>query len=181
MDVSHLRVFGRKAYILIPKDNRKKRDPKSGVCTFLGPDDPNFASWMTLRRDLLFLKQQIFLKPQKTCQQIFRQTHYHLRSRNTLRIPQKIRKVQEPLRIIWTSENISESPRRSGRIRRKPTWLKYEHAESDEDTASGTVIMIANEIATQSFKEAFPEPEFEIWKNAMEKEMKFLQNKKPGS
>jgi hypothetical protein len=35
-NVNHLRVFGCSAYIHVPKDERKKLDPKAKKCTFLG-------------------------------------------------------------------------------------------------------------------------------------------------
>ena len=35
-NVSHLRVFGCSGFVHIPKDQRKKLDPKAKQCTFLG-------------------------------------------------------------------------------------------------------------------------------------------------
>ena len=35
-DVSHFKVFGCKAYMQVPKENRKKRDSKTKKCIFVG-------------------------------------------------------------------------------------------------------------------------------------------------
>ena len=43
LEVSHLRVFGSKAFAHIPKDERRKLDAKSVRCTFLGYCDDHNA------------------------------------------------------------------------------------------------------------------------------------------
>ena len=63
-DVSNLRVFGCKAYAHIPKEKRKKLDPKSQKCIFVGYPpgvkgfklyDPNTQK-MIVRRDVVFVE-----------------------------------------------------------------------------------------------------------------------------
>ena len=63
-DVSSFRVFGCKAYAHIPKENRKKLDPKSQKCIFLGYPvgvkgyklyDPSTRK-MIVRRDVIFVE-----------------------------------------------------------------------------------------------------------------------------
>ena len=59
-NVNHLRVFGCSAYIHVPKDERKKLDPKAKKCTFLGYGTKGYRlyDWTTSRiihsRDVVF-------------------------------------------------------------------------------------------------------------------------------
>lgn len=63
---------------------------------------------------------------------------------------------------LENSVNISESPRRNGKIRMQPTWLTYEHGDYDENIEPHAVMIIATEIAPQSAKAAFSGPEFDL-------------------
>ena len=63
----HLRVFGCRAYVHIPKDERSKLDDKANECIFLGYRHEEFgyrlwdpvARKLIRSRDVLFLKDQI--------------------------------------------------------------------------------------------------------------------------
>lgn len=74
-DVSfkHLRVFGCRAFVHIPRDERSKLDVKSKECIFLGYGDENFGyrlynlvdKKVIRSRDVVFLEDQIFEEKDK--------------------------------------------------------------------------------------------------------------------
>ena len=67
-DVSykHLRVFGCRAYVHIPKDERSKFDDKAKECIFLGYGHKEFGYrlWNPLARKLIISRDVVFLKDQ---------------------------------------------------------------------------------------------------------------------
>ena len=70
-DVSykHLRVFGYKAYVHIPKDERSKLDDKAKECIFLGYGHEEFGYrlWDPVARKLIRSRDVVFLEDQIVC------------------------------------------------------------------------------------------------------------------
>ena len=67
-DVSydHLRVFGCKAFVHIPKDERSKIDVKAKPCIFLGygHEEFGYGLWDPLSRKIIISKDVVFLEDQ---------------------------------------------------------------------------------------------------------------------
>ena len=72
MSYKHLRVFGCRAYVHIPKDERSKLDDKCKPCIFLGYDHVEFCYRLYARvekkfirsRDVVFLEDQTLQDPE---------------------------------------------------------------------------------------------------------------------
>ena len=62
----HLRVFGCRAFVHIPKDKRSKRDSKSRQCIFLryGRDEFGYRLWDPVDKKVIRSRDVVFLKNQ---------------------------------------------------------------------------------------------------------------------
>lgn len=65
VDLRRLRIFGEEGYALVPKEKRKKLEPKSRRCRFLGYEGPNYRIWdiekkcVKIARDVIFLGDEV--------------------------------------------------------------------------------------------------------------------------
>lgn len=64
-DVSHLRVFGSKAYAHVPKDNRRKLDSKTQECVLVGysEDSKGYLLWDSAARKVIVRRDVLFDEP----------------------------------------------------------------------------------------------------------------------
>lgn len=176
-DVSYLRVFGSKAFVFIPKDNRKKWDPKSRLCTFVGYKGRSYRFMDDRTQRLVVSANAKFIEASKNSSVECKTEIEDISPTES----KQSNNISENLQNFETYGGAQQGhervPRRSGRVRKQPTWLTYEHEDSDEDTAAGAVMMLANETDPQTVEEALSSSEKDFWKEAMEKEINsLLQN-----
>ena len=185
-DVSHFKVFGCKAYMHVPKENRKKWDSKTKKCIFVGYSitskgyrlyDP-VSRKICVSRDVLFDEDEFIHRKKET--QVFDTSDSDLMTDN--KEPQEInepmpRATQEDQETIdngeSTSEEIDDSqqqPRRSTRNRELPdrhgvsitgNWWQNNVACSDGEYSSEEPTTV---------DEALNSPDKEQWKRALDNE-----------
>lgn len=178
-NISHLKVFGCKAYVFIPSDNRKKWDAKSRLCTFLGYEGRNYRFMDDTTRRVVVSGTAKFLEAPKI---VPMEEEISLESETPDKNQVLSNSVEdnnsehsEAYNTASENEEISDFiPRRSGRARKQPSWLTYEHADENEDTAAGAVMMLADEAEPKTVQEALSGAQKRYWKSAMEREINSL-------
>ena len=186
-DVSHFKVFGCKAYMHVPKENRKKWDSKTKKCIFVGYSitskgyrlyDP-VSRKISVSRDVLFDEDEFIHRKKET--QVFDTSDSDLMTDNEEE-PQEINEpmpqaTQEDQGTIDNGESTSEEmdgtqqqPRRSTRKREPPdrhgvsitgNWWQNNVACSDGEYSSEEPTTV---------DEALNSPDKEQWKRALDNE-----------
>ena len=187
-DVSHFKVFGCKAYMHVPKENRKKWDSKTKKCIFVGYSitskgyrlyDP-VSRKICVSRDVLFDEDEFIHRKKET--QVFDTSDSDLMTDNEEE-PQEINEpmpqaTQEDQGTIDNGESTSEEmdgtqqqqPRRSTRKREPPdrhgvsitgNWWQNNVACSDGEYSSEEPTTV---------DEALSSPDKEQWKRALDNE-----------
>ena len=173
-DYSHLKIFGCDAYVLIPRNQRSKLDPKSKCCVFVGYDYSvkGYRLWdhtsrkIVISRDVTFdesslLKSDVEKVEQKQAspsQQIHLETVPFPESRKEGQTSEKGGEAEETGEIPESSQQ-PVTLRRSTRERRTPK--RY------EDSAS-SFALITKDGEPSCYQEAVDDADRKIWKKAME-------------
>ena len=163
--VGHLRVFGCDAFAHVPKDERHKLDAKARKCIFLGygEETKGYRLYDTTKGKVFYSRDVRF---NETKQEIVPKTDMpdteflvELDLLNDSEASFKDSEEQLP-----SNNTIEPVLRRSGRERRQPDFYGVE---------ANTVGELKNEPA--NIEEALQSPKRDKWMNAMEQEMKSLE------
>ena len=163
-DVAHMRVFGCEAYAHIPKDERRKLDPKARKSILLGYGEETKGyrlydiekKKVFHSRDVQFNEAEREVQLEPVEQEIEHPVELELlNEEEVLGDDDPQDKPDEP-------EEPEQPPRRSARVRRPPDYF----------------VNVTNELPTEprSVEEALSSPDKEKWKSAMASEMKSLKD-----
>ena len=175
--VRNLRAFGCTAYSHIPKDERKKLNPKARRCIFLGYGDTTkgYRLYDTAKSRVIHSRDVVFDETSFG----FEEEHDVEEPVVELNIENPEAEVEEEKQTDdeqVTIQNQSDSdgtvvPRRSERNRHRPdyygTWIYSGSYTAKEQGAEPVTV-----------DEAMSSPEKEKWKEAMQKEMKSIDTNK---
>eukprot|EP00253_Pinus_taeda_P023266 PITA_23266 len=161
LNYSHLKIFGCKPFVHIPKENRTKLDDKSIKCIFLGyaNEDFGYRLWDPVKhkiirsRDVIFNESEMFKRTEHEEQQVENDE-------------QKEGILQEPLHEIQPNNAPPQLVHKSSRP----------HKPSQRYPPSNYILLI-DEGEPNCFQDYKVEHN-EEWKKAMEEEMNSLQENK---
>jgi hypothetical protein len=164
--VSHLRVFGCRCYVHIPKETRQKLDDKSRKCVFIGysSEKKGYKCWdptsrkVVLSRDVIFSERESYYKEQGSSKDDERAT------------------VEKPVEIEGEGETSKEEQliepmlRRSSRIRKPVDRLQYDSLCIEQHQAFMSNACLESE--PKEYEEAMLR---EGWRIAMKEEMEAVR------
>ena len=187
-NVNHLRVFGCSAYTHVPKDERKKLDPKAKKCIFLGYGTvrKGYRLYDNKTSKIVYSRDVVFNESSRGCESEEEKELIQVES-FTEEVPEpEAPEVEEP---ASADDNHSEvepgSNDHSGESEVEdveeqvdvpapdPTPQRKSARESRKPDYLGSWACMATELQKepQTVREALNHPEQEHWKAAMQKEM----------
>lgn len=162
-EVAHLRVFGCEAYAHIPKDERRKLDPKATKCILLGygEETKGYRLYDTEKRRVFHSRDVQFNEAMREEQ--LEPAEQEIDQLVELEFLDEVPRNDDPPEEAPPIAPVEpeQPPRRSERVRRPPDYY----------------VNVTNELPKEplSVEEALSSPEKEKWKGAMASEMKSLQ------
>ncbi|WZZ37770.1 hypothetical protein YC2023_034029 [Brassica napus] len=180
---NHLKVFGCRAFVHIPRDERAKLDSKTKECIYLGSprDDFGYRLWDPVNRKIIRSRDVVFFEDQ-TIEDINKSKKPKLRvvKNEDSHKPQDHEQVigddsegdpimdpngDEGEEEVQLEPEEEHEPRRSGRERRQS--VRYYRDE---------YVNITDEGEPQSYKEAIGDTHRDEWVEAMQDEMQSLHD-----
>lgn len=166
--ISHLRIFGIKAYVHIPEVERKKLDAKSKLCIFVGYSDTQkaYRFWCQETRKIVISRDAIFCEKEETvfpANPLFPEKISNELPSSTSFLPKRKNNVFPPSDI--SKDVPSPGDRRNpARVRHQAVPRSSLHALSAETSTTEPL----------SYDDAISSPDYLLWKQAMEEEMAAL-------
>ncbi|KAE8707707.1 hypothetical protein F3Y22_tig00110377pilonHSYRG00170 [Hibiscus syriacus] len=160
---NHLKVFGCRAFVHIPKYEIAKLDAKMKECIYLcsPKDEFGYRLWDPVNKKVVHIRDIVFFEDQ-TIEDIKNSEKPRLRSGKNIELTPETHDEpaqEEP----QSSSPTAPEPRRSSRYIRPSTWYN-----ADE------YVMLTDEGEPQSYKETTSDTHKEEWRRAMQEEIQSL-------
>jgi len=192
-DVSydHLRVFGCKAFVHIPKDDRSKLDSKSRQCIFIGYGLDEFGyklydpveKKIIRSRDVVFVEDQTIQDIQKSKMNSGSEVHHDLVDLNSFpltRAPVQVDELQQEgdahVPVEVDADDVTSEPEISTDFSREvPVGRPVRNRRPSSRYPFDEYVMLTDAGDPECYQEAVESEQKKYWLSAMHEEMDSLQ------
>lgn len=187
-DVSykHLRVFGCRAFVHIPRDERSKLDKMSKQCIFLGYSEDNFGYklWDPVDRKVIRSRDVVFFEDQtiEDCEKPKKQPSSQTVNHDPVfpQVPPRVEggEVQQDEEMVDDGDNADDEQPENEQVVEPPPQPEVRRSTRERQPSqrysSNEFVLLSDGGEPECFDEAMSHEHNKEWYNAMQEEMKSL-------